>query len=201
MGKGRRIFRGSSKEEWVLQRSFIVNPVLSRGVMFKKSALLMIGKEGSKTYRKAWGFSIVELLVTIGILSTVLLIAIPNFQRIAVNGNLKTAARDVIADFNALRGRAMAENTQFDLTFNLSPTNTYTVSPASGLPNGGKTPASVASDIHLTSANFGGATTVSFRTRGTLSQAGNVVLINRRGSTATITCNLSGRIYVQFNML
>lgn len=89
----------------------------------------------------------------------------------------------------------MAENTTFDLTFDVG-SNTYTVNPASGLPNGGKSPASIARDIHLTPATTFG--TVTFNTRGTLSQTRNVVLTNIRGSTATITCNLSGRTYVQF---
>jgi hypothetical protein len=90
---------------------------------------------------------------------------------------------------------AMAQNQQYDLTFNVG-NNTYTVSPVSGLPNGGKSPASIASDIHIINAPPG---ILSFYTRGTLSQpGGNIVLTNSRGSTATITFNLSGRTYVQF---
>jgi len=161
----------------------------------------MNGKYARKKYSKTRGFTVVELIITMAILAILVLIAIPSFQRIAINGNLKTAARDVIADFNALRENAMANNTQcarpatgecFDLTFDLG-NNRYTVNPASGLPNGGKSPANIASDIHLTAG-----TAVTFLTRGTLSQGGSVSLANSRGSTATITYNLSGRTYVQF---
>ncbi len=150
------------------------------------------GKYTPKRNSKARGFTVIELIITMALLAVLILIAIPSFHRISVNGNLKTAARDLIADFNFLREKAMAENTQFDLTFNVG-SNSYTVVPASGLPNGGKSPASIASDIYLTPG-----TPVTFLTRGTLSQAGSVALTNSRGSTATITYNLSGRTYVQF---
>ena len=163
--------------------------------------LRMNEKYTPKRNSKARGFTVIELIITMALLAILVLIAIPSFKRIAINGNLKTAARDMIADFNALRENAMANNTQcirpatgecFDLTFNLG-NNTYTVNPASGLPNGGKSPARIASDIHLTAG-----TAVTFLTRGTLSQQGSVALTNSRGSTATITYNLSGRTYVQF---
>jgi len=154
----------------------------------------MNGKYTLRRNSKARGFTLVELIIAVAILAILIMIAIPSFQRLAINGNLKTAARDLMADFNALREMAMAQNQQYDLTFNVG-NNTYTVSPVSGLPNGGKSPASIASDIHMTNAAPG---LLSFYTRGTFSQAGNVVLINSRGSTATITYNLSGRTYVQF---
>ena len=80
--------------------------------------LRMNEKYTPKRHSKARGFTVIELIITMAILAILILIAIPSFQRIAINGNLKTAARDLIADFNALREKAMAENTQFDLTFN-----------------------------------------------------------------------------------
>ena len=159
--------------------------------------LLMSKKYAFKRNLKVKGFTLLELMITLGILAIVLTIAIPNFQRISINGNLRTAARDLIADFNALRAKAIAENTQYVLTFNGD--NTYTVNPASGLPNGGKSPASIARDITISGVPFAGGP-VTFSTRGTVSPGGNVVLTNSRGSTATITCNLSGRTYVQFTM-
>jgi len=152
-------------------------------------------KYSSRRTANARGFTIMELIIALVIMAILTMIAIPSFHRITINENLKTAARDLIADFNGLREMAMAQNQQFDLTFNVG-TNTYTASPASGLPNGSKSPASIASDISLDPATS--LQTVSFYTRGTLSQAGIVVLRNSRNSTATITCNLSGRTYVQF---
>ena len=155
-------------------------------------------KYTSKRNQKSRGVTFIELLIAIVILGIVMAIAIPSFKRIVNNGNLKTAARDLIADFNALKGRAMAENTPFVLNFDVA-NNKYTVTPSSGLPNGGKSPASISSDLAIQSTSSP-PLNVTVLTRGTLSQPGSVVLTNSRGSTATITFNLSGRSYVQFSM-
>jgi prepilin-type N-terminal cleavage/methylation domain-containing protein len=193
--KSSKDFSERPQRERVLQTPFIANVFLAGSEMLMKYDLRLNGKYTLKRNSKARGFTIVELIIAMVVLAILSMIAIPSFQRLAINGNLKTAARDLIADFNALRQKAMAENQQYDLTFQVG-SNTYTVSPASGLPNGGKSPAGIASDIHLDAATTYGM--VSFYTRGTLSQNGSVVLKNSRGSTATITCNLSGRTYVQF---
>ena len=145
--------------------------------------------------RRANGFTVAELVVTVSLLAIVSAIAYPNFQGMAANSNIKTAARDLVADFNALRARAMAESAPLSVTFDLA-TNRYSF-PGLGA---GKSPADISRDIVITQAVFGGGTTVNFMTRGALSPPGTVILTNRRGSTATITCNLSGRIHVQFNM-
>jgi Tfp pilus assembly protein FimT len=164
-----------------------------------RNDLLMIEAGIPNRNSKARGLTLVELIIVLLLLIILGLIAIPTFQRIAVNGNLRTAARDLIADLNALREKAMAESGTLDLSFDPAQ-NLYTCKYSSGPLNGQtywvKTPASIAKDIRLTGTSYG---VVTFFSRGTLSQAGNVVLGNGRGSAATITCNLSGRTYVQFH--
>jgi type IV fimbrial biogenesis protein FimT len=166
----------------------------------------MNGKYTPKRNSKVNGFTILELIVTLGILAVVLTIAIPNFQWISINGNLKTAARDLIADVNAMKQRAMANNKTYQIVFNVGG-NSYTIQEKAGNPPPAdadlpiiKTPSAYGNGITITSAPFGAGTTIEFQTRGTISQAGSVNLNNSRNSTATITCNLSGRNYVQFNM-
>jgi len=144
---------------------------------------------------KARGFTIPELIIVLAVVAMLIMIAVPNYNRIIVNGNLKTAASDMIADFYTLREKAMAGDQQFDLTFNVD-NNLYTVNPASGLPNGWKSPASIASDIYLDPATS--LETVSFYPRGTLSQNGSVVLRNSRNSTARITSYQTGKTDVQY---
>jgi len=122
-------------------------------------------------------------------------IAYPSFNRMAVNGNLRTAARDIMSDIAALKERAMAENTQYAITFDQA-NNTYSFP---GMESG-KSLCSSGQGIQLTGVAFGAGTTVTFLTRGTLSQGGNITLTNSRGSTAIIRCNLSGRTHVQFTM-
>jgi prepilin-type N-terminal cleavage/methylation domain-containing protein len=145
--------------------------------------------------RRVNGFTVVELLVAMGLLAIVSAIAFPNFHSMAANSNIRTAARNLVADFNALRTRAMAECTPFSITFDVT-NNRYSF-PGS---RSGKSPADISNDIIITHAVFGSGTTVNFMTRGILSPPGSVVLANKRGSTATVVCNLSGRTYVQFNM-
>ena len=141
------------------------------------------------------GFTIMELIITIAIIAIVAGIAYPSFSRMAVNGNLRTAARDIMSDIAGLKERAMAENTQYAVIFDTGNNNYSFPGMASG-----KSPASFGPGIQLAGVAFGAGTTVTFLTRGTLSQGGNIVLTNSRGSTATITCNISGRTYVQFAM-
>jgi type IV pilus assembly protein PilE len=143
----------------------------------------------------ARGFTLLELMITVAIIAIVAGIAYPSFSRMAVNGNLRSAARDIMGDIANLKERAMAENTGFSIVFDKN-TNTYTFPGMAG----GKSPASFGQGIQLTNAAFGAGTTITFLTRGTPQQGGNIVLTNSRGSTATITCNISGRTYVQFAM-
>jgi len=141
------------------------------------------------------GFTVMELMITVGIILIVAGIAYPSFNRMAVNGNLRTAARDIMSDIAALKERAMAENTQYSITFD--PANNRYSFP--GAVNG-KSVSSFGQGIQLAGAAFGAGSTVTFLTRGTLQQGGNITLTNSRGSTATITCLISGRTYVQFAM-
>ena len=137
-----------------------------------------------------------ELVIAVASLSVVLLLAYPSFQGIAINRNLKSAARELVADFDVLREKAVVESAPLTLTFDV-PGNKYQ---SPGLPNGVKSPANIAPDISLIQASFGGENRLTFLSKGTLSQQGNIVLTNSRGSTATITCSLSGRTYVKFLM-
>ena len=163
--------------------------------------LWMKGKCAPKKCSKDHGFTIIEIVITLALLTIVMLIAIPNFHRISSNGNLKTAARDLIADFNALRERAMAENRAYTLTFNANNTYTYSALASGGNPavNVTKSPASIAGDIAFSAINLGGGP-VTFSTRGTITPpaGGNVILANSRASTATISCNVAGRASVSF---
>jgi Tfp pilus assembly protein FimT len=149
----------------------------------------------------AGAFTMMELMITMAIIFIVAGIAYPSFNRMAVNGNLRTAARDIMSDITSLKERAMAENTAFEIPFDKD-NNKYTLRKNSIPPvdESEKSPASFGPGIQLTDARFGAGTTASFLTRGTLSQGGNITLTNSRGSTAIIRCNLSGRTYVQFTM-
>jgi prepilin-type N-terminal cleavage/methylation domain-containing protein len=126
------------------------------------------------------GFSLLELILTLSILLIVTSIAYPLFQSYVANGHLKTAARDIMADFISLKQRAMAESATYQVSFDVGK-NTYLIQ-------------------RVQNVAFGSGKTVNFEARGILNPAGNLTLVNARGSTAKITCNIAGRIYVDFKM-
>lgn len=139
------------------------------------------------------GFSLVEVMIVIAILAILLAIAVPSFQRFAINSDLRSAARDIAGDFFLCKERAIAENATYTITFNVG-ANTYAIvcpdtrtkTPATFRPN----------NIVLQSAS---TTAYTFQPRGTVT-AGNIALTNSRNSTATITINITGRTSVAFTM-
>jgi prepilin-type N-terminal cleavage/methylation domain-containing protein len=145
------------------------------------------------------GFTLVEAIIVILILSVVTAIAIPEFSKMAVNGSLKAAARDLVADFSTLKQRAMSENIAYKITFNdAENTNNYIIKQKDGTTIQIKSPKWFGA-IRIFSAAFGPGKTITFQTRGTAS-AGHVVLVNQRNSTATITVNFAGRTNVRFDL-
>jgi prepilin-type N-terminal cleavage/methylation domain-containing protein len=146
------------------------------------------------------GFTLVEAIIVIFIISIVAAVAIPEWRKMAVNAELKAAARDLIADFSSLKQKAMSENIAYKITFNdAEDTNSYTIQQKGGATIQIKTPG-IFGAIRIFKAAFGSGKTITFQTRGTSSPAGSVVLVNNRNSTATITVNFAGRTYVRFDI-
>ncbi len=153
------------------------------------------------------GFTLVELMITVAIIGIMTLIAVPAFQRHAINANLKSAARDIASDFLLLKGRAVSENTEYQIDFDATNDNyeikrwdTGTSVFVSLAPAQVKGVKNFGEDINITSAVFGAGNKATFKTRGTVTPLGTVQLTNSRNSTATITVNITGRTYVSFIM-
>jgi prepilin-type N-terminal cleavage/methylation domain-containing protein len=156
-----------------------------------------------KRTRFRTGFSLVELLVVIVLISVVSAFAVPVWQNYSANTNLKAASREVMADLSNAKQRAVEENLDvYRLTFN-AVGNSYALSRTdTGVTLWTKSVADFGSGVTIDGANppnFSGGAVVSFNKRGTLSP-GNVRLRNGMGSAATITVNITGRTYVQFAM-
>jgi len=144
------------------------------------------------------GLTLVEAIIAIFIISIVAAIAVPQFQKMAANANLRAAARELMADFAGLKQRAMSENMAYKITFNdTEDINNYAIQEKEGATVQVKTPALFGA-IKILNASFGRGKTITFHTRGTAS-AGHVVLVDERNSTATITVNFAGRTHVRFD--
>ncbi len=156
-------------------------------------------------------FTILELLVILGILAVLMGFGYPSFQRYYTNGHLRSAARSIVADFADQKQRAMTGDLAVRgvrvhrLALNLG-ANQYTLQRCTTTAN----PCFAWEDMQVQSLNeygrdivFDPARTnppnVEFQTRGTVTPA-TIVLTNGRRSTATIQSNISGRTYVNFNM-
>ena len=145
------------------------------------------------------GFSLIELMIVIALISIVSAIAVPMWQRYAANTNLKTAAREVMADLSNAKQQAVEENLDvYRLTFNVAGNNYALSRTDTGVTLWTKSLASFGNGILIESVSFGGSE-VRFQKRGTVSN-GHLILRNGLGSTATITVNITGRTYVEFSM-
>lgn len=150
------------------------------------------------------GFSLIELMIVIALMGTIAAIGSFAWNKYTMNANLRAATRDIASDFFVTREKAASENRNYRITLNPA-LNNYTIQ--QGTAAGGpyavvntKALTSYSSDIVLQNANFGlGGNTAGFQPRGIVA-AGTVTLGNGRGSTATITVNITGRTYVQFAM-
>ncbi len=155
------------------------------------------------------GFSLVEMLIALAIVTILSAIAIPMFSGFVDNRDLKSAARDIAGDIFETKQRAISSGNFFRMDFDVA-NNSYTIkecdannSDASCVVQNTKTPSAFRNDVQITNATFSGAvpTRITFQPRGTVdtgagaSNAG-VVLTNGRTSSATVSVNLTGRTYV-----
>jgi len=145
------------------------------------------------------GFSLVELLVAMALISIVMAFGIPAWQNYRTNADLKTVAREIMADIANAKQRAVTENVDaYRVTFNVSG-NSYALTRTDGV-TAGTWSKSLAGygNVSIASVTFSGSA-ISLQKRGTATN-GTLVLQNTLGSTATITVNITGRTYVDFDI-
>lgn len=79
----------------------------------------------SLTYRGMAGFTLMEVLTTIAVISIVMAIALPAFTRLLPGIRLSSAARQIATDLQLARMRAIAQHANQTVAFNVD-TETYT---------------------------------------------------------------------------
>ncbi len=104
------------------------------------------------------GFSLVELLVVIALISIVMAIAVPTWQKYRANTDLKSAAREVMADLSDAKQRAVAENLDvYRLTFNVAGNSYALTARTRESPNGQSPWLPIGNGIVIGSVNFSGS--------------------------------------------
>lgn len=148
------------------------------------------------------GFSLIELIIVVAIIGIMGTIAASTFQSYVNNSNLRTAARDLASDMANTKQRAVSEGLTYRMTINTG-NNSYTIEQGNAAGTAftvltTKRPTAFGANLTINSTNYA-SNIIYLRPRGTTS-AGNIVLQNSRGSTATITSNITGRTHVAFSI-
>ena len=141
------------------------------------------------------GYSIVEVMVVLGIITLLVGLAIPNLFKWGPKQRLLSAASDVQGAINLGRMAAIKESIPVVILFN-TPVHGFTVfvdSNASGGKDAGERvlrTATFANDINLNSGFSGNK--VSFDSRGLPSASADVTLQNATAGTKTIRLSVTG---------
>jgi type IV fimbrial biogenesis protein FimT len=145
------------------------------------------------------GFTLIELIIVMGIMGILATIAAPSFQNYIRNQNLKTAARGITSDFFATREKALSENVRYRITFDQA-SNSYTIARGtySGTPYVDQQTKSMTS--YAPSIQLNADQVVYFQTRGTVTACNFTISNTINGSVANIIVNFPSRTYATFTL-
>jgi Tfp pilus assembly protein FimT len=134
------------------------------------------------------GFTLMELMVIVGVALTVVAIGVPTFLDTMPGLRLTDAARQVAADLQQIRMRAIAQNTSYKMTFS---EGAYVLQRCSGTCTNDSGSIALPEGISVTAS-----LAPQFQPRGTATAAATITLSN--GSSSKWVCvKVAGRINVQ----
>ncbi len=140
------------------------------------------------------GFTLIELIVAIGIFSLLIAIATPFWASLLPGYQLNSAAQQIAADLQSASTRAMAQYRRFKVVFNSA--TSYSLqreqTPGAGDYAVFRGPINLPLGITAVSDN-----TPVFQTRGNASPGATITLTNSKGETKTVAVDLTGLVDVQ----
>ena len=140
------------------------------------------------------GFTMLEMIIVIGIVAILLKISSSMFNSYKQNANLREAAGALAEDMKLAKQRAMAENVNYTITFDVN-NNSYRIQ--GGTYDVTKKLGDFGNGIRILSQNYSGGNsgTITFKTRGTCS-AGTIKLQNSINSELDIITTLMGKVTI-----
>ena len=149
---------------------------------------------GGGKLSQADGFTLIEILVTMAILTILGAFAVPQWGNLLAKYRLDSAARQVATELHGAKNRAMAQYRRFKLVFD-SPT-TYTIQKEQTPGEGDYTATSGDKSLPLgITVEFNN--TPVFQTRGNASPGATITLTNPNNETKKVVVALTGRIEIR----
>ncbi len=147
-----------------------------------------------KTAVSVMGFSLIELLAVIAIFAIVVVLGYPRLATLSSIYRLEGAARNLAADLQKTRFRAIAEGARFQVVFD-NAARTYQIQKeisGSFTNDGNAKPVDDANSITLTAT-----ANPIFTPRGGAQSAAIVTLTARNGAARMVAVESPGRVHVQ----